>query len=74
MRCLLLSKLIISTVLIIFNQIILSNCTFTDIQAILIEDGVYCLGIGEIFFYLDLAGISLDTDELVKKSKWIGLT
>ncbi|CAB5369066.1 unnamed protein product [Rhizophagus irregularis] len=48
MRCLLLSKLIISTVLIIFNQIILSNCTFTDIQAILIEDGIYCLDLTDI--------------------------
>jgi hypothetical protein len=73
MRCLLLSKLIISTTLIIFNQIILSNCAlFIDTKAIFIGDKLYCLDLSQ-FFYVDLAGISLDTDELVKQSKWIDL-
>ncbi|GBC13979.2 hypothetical protein GLOIN_2v1778802 [Rhizophagus irregularis DAOM 181602=DAOM 197198] len=74
MRCLLLSKLIISITLIIFNQIISSNCAlFIDTKAIFIGDKLYCLDLTQ-FFYVDLAGISLDTDELVKQSKWIDLT
>src|SRR3954451_5894280 len=73
MRCFSLSKLIISTASMIFNHIILSNCeTFSHVETILIGDKVYCLD-DDHFFYLDLAGISLDTDELIKESKWIDL-
>jgi hypothetical protein len=73
MRYFLLSKLLISIALIIFNQIILSNCeSFFDTKIIFIEDKLYCSDPSH-FFYVDLANISLDTDELVKKSKWINL-
>jgi hypothetical protein len=43
------------------------------VKTIFIQDKVYCLDNID-FFYVDLAGISLDNDELVEESKWIDLS
>jgi hypothetical protein len=71
MRCFLLSKLSILTTLIFFNQIVLS--LFFNTKTIFIQDKLYCLD-STNFISVDLAGISLDNDELVEESKWTDLS
>jgi hypothetical protein len=74
-------KLIFSTTLfIIFNYIKFANCKLfffggTGLRSIFTGDKLYFLSFVETtFFYVDLAGVSLDSDTLVDQSKWIDLT
>ncbi|RIA78695.1 hypothetical protein C1645_214939 [Glomus cerebriforme] len=74
-------KLILSTVLIIiFNQINFVNCklTFfsggTGFKSLFTGDKLYFQNFITNFFYVDLTGVSLDSDTLVDQSKWIDLT
>jgi hypothetical protein len=74
-----LSKLIFSTVLIIFNRIIFANCKSffrgDEIYSFFAKDKLYYYdSVDSNFFYVDLAGASLDTDTVIDKSKWVDLT
>ncbi|CAG8723267.1 uncharacterized protein OCT59_028711 [Rhizophagus irregularis] len=77
----LLFKLIFSTALIIiFNYIKFANCKLfftggTGYKSIFTGNKLYYLSFPEIsFFYVDLTGVSLDSDTHVDQSKWIDLT
>lgn len=73
-----LSKLIFPAALIIFNHVILTNCGLfggSDLYSFFSGDKLYFFrSIKYNFFYVDLAGVSLDTDTVIDKSKWIDLT
>jgi hypothetical protein len=74
-----LSKLIFSTVLIIFNHIIFANCKSLfrgdELYSFFAKDKLYYFeSIRSNFFYLDLAGASLDTDTVIDESKWVDLS
>ncbi|CAB4390775.1 unnamed protein product [Rhizophagus irregularis] len=73
-----LSKFIFSTVLIIFNHVIFTKCgTFggNGLYSFFTGNKLYYVGFFELnFFYVDLAGVSLDTDTIIDKSKWVDLT
>jgi hypothetical protein len=74
-----LSKLIFLTVLIIFNHIIFTNSESSfggsGLYSFFTGDKLYFYGSIDLnFFYVDLAGISLDTDTVIDESKWIDLT
>src|ERR1043165_2857210 len=72
-------KLVFSTALIIFNYINFVNC-FPFFEG---GDGYFTLVIGDklyyrkdlglYFFYVDLTGVSLDTDVVIDTSKWVDL-
>lgn len=77
----LLFKLIFPTALIIiFNYIKFANCKLffgggTGYKSIFTGNKLYYLTFPEItFFYVDLAGVTLDSDTRVDQSKWIDLT
>ncbi|CAB5384395.1 unnamed protein product [Rhizophagus irregularis] len=73
-----LSKLIFPAALIIFNHVIFTNCGLfggSDLYSFFSGDKLYFFrSIKYNFFYVDLAGVSLDTDTVIDKSKWIDLT
>jgi hypothetical protein len=74
-----LSKLIFSTVLIIFNHIIFANCKSLfrgdELYSFFTKDKLYYYEYSDLnFFYVDLAGASLDTDTVIDKSKWVDLS
>jgi hypothetical protein len=74
-----LSKLIFSTVLIIFNHIIFANCKSLflgdELYSFFAKDKLYYYQSSDSkFFYVDLAGASLDTDTVIDKSKWVDLS
>lgn len=73
-----LSKLIISIALRIFNHIILANCVINfggdGYKSFLAGDKLYYFSDISNFFHVDLTGVSLDTNTVIDRSKWIDLT
>ncbi len=71
-----LSSLVFSTVLIIFNHIIFTNCLLFSggpgYISLFTGNKLYYKGISD-FFYVDLTEVSLDSDTVVQISKWIYL-
>src|SRR3954454_19023514 len=68
-------KLVFSTGLIMLNHIIFANCLNIGgilFETIFINDKSYYIKYNTIF-YVDLIGVSLDTDVVLDKSKWIDL-
>ncbi|RGB30887.1 hypothetical protein C1646_764741 [Rhizophagus diaphanus] len=73
-----LSKLIISITLRVFNHIILANCVINfggdGYKSFLAGDKLYYFNDINNFFHVDLTDISLDTNTVIDRSKWIDLT
>ncbi|CAG8603872.1 hypothetical protein GLOIN_2v1878683 [Rhizophagus irregularis DAOM 181602=DAOM 197198] len=73
-----LSKLIISMVLRILNHIILANCAIIfggdGYSSLLAGDKLYYFNYIGNFFYVDLTDVSLDTNTVIDRTKWIDLT
>ncbi|CAB4410712.1 unnamed protein product [Rhizophagus irregularis] len=73
-----LSKLIILIALRVFNHIILVNCVINfggdGYKSFLAGDKLYYFSDISNFFHVDLTGVSLDTNTVIDRSKWIDLT
>ncbi|CAB4443883.1 unnamed protein product [Rhizophagus irregularis] len=73
-----LSKLIISIVLRILNHIIFANCAIIfggdGYSSLLAGDKLYYFNYIGNFFYVDLTDVSLDTNTVIDRTKWIDLT
>ena len=74
----LLKSIFLTALIIIFNYINFANCfTFfsggSEFLSYFSGDKLYYRKSGVYFFYVDLAGVSLDTDAVIDSSKWFDL-